>query len=251
MIRHIVDDVYQIAEYLPARAGVEAVLVYVLLNDGLPILIDCGAQVHRVGIMRELTELLDARAPEVVILTHSELPHAGNLSHIAREWPGVRVIVSNVMLPYIEITPQVPLANISTAHAGALLTPAGRPLQFVFALLKDQPGSQWIFDPRTGVLFCGDGFGYATTAADVQLFGDELPGGVSVAQFRGHHQTAFHYLRWVIPERFNADMDALFARHDVRVLAPIHGNAIRADIPGHVARLQQAVAEIRAAGVHA
>ena len=242
MIRNVCSDVFQVGECVAGAAGHEAVQVYVLMNAGRPILVDCGSQLHRAGLMAALTELLAGQPVDTVLLTHSELPHAGNLRQVAERWPGVRVIVSNVMLPYIEITPALPLERVATLKAGASLMVAGRQLEFVDALLKDQPGSQWINDPVTGTLFTGEGFGYLHSAEQCGQFSDEVAGGLSVEAFQVYHRTAFRFLRWVIADRLNADLDRMFERYAVRNIAPIHGHALRGDVPAHVARLKQALA---------
>lgn len=244
MLRNVCDDVYQIGECIDGRHGHEAVRVYVLLNEGRPILIDCGSHLHRAKLMAELETVLAGLAPEYIFLTHSELPHSGNLQKIAAQWPDIKVIVSNVLLPYIEIAPVLPLKQITTASPGTTLAFAGRELQFVAALLRDQPGSQWIYDSRTGILFTGDGFGYYHPAHLCEPFSDEIDGGIPEAYFREFHRNAFRFLRWVRPDRLNADLAKLFARRDIKMIAPIHGNAIRADISMHVERLQQAMTDI-------
>jgi|GEM_PF-1362292 len=244
MIRNITADIYQVGECVSGASGHEAVHVYVLMNNGQPILIDCGSQLHRTGIMQALNELLAGQTPSYVLLTHSELPHAGNLAQVARQWPSIHVIVSNVMLPYIEIAPVLPLGQITALRSGVTLQVAGRTLEFVEALLKDQPGSQWIFDRQTGTLFTGDGFGYYHSAEQCGRFSDEIAGGVSVAQFQAYHCTAFRFLRWVVAERLNADLEELLARYPITTIAPIHGGALRSEIQLHVNRLQTALTNI-------
>ncbi len=243
MIRHVVDDLYQIGEPVAGRRGFQAVQVYLLQNGDRPILVDCGSHLHRQPLMEALNGLLDGRIPATIFLTHSELPHAGNIAAVVEKWPSIRVIVSNVMLPYIEILPVLPLDQVSQAVPGTTLTLDGRTITFVDALLKDQPGSQWIYDHRTRTLFTGDGFGYVQPTG-ANRFSDEIPGGIQEAQFRAYHQTAFHFLRWVLPDRFNADLDHLFRRLPVEIIAPIHGPAIRGEIDRHRERLKRAIAAI-------
>ncbi|KAG1700589.1 hypothetical protein GQR58_005277 [Nymphon striatum] len=96
MIRKVVDDLYQVGESVVGDQGWhEAVRIYVLLNDGCPLLFDAGSHIHRGQIMNDLKELLGDTAPGYVFLTHTELPHTGNLSAILAEWPEINLVVSN------------------------------------------------------------------------------------------------------------------------------------------------------------
>ena len=212
MIRHVKDDLYQIGEHVAGGYGREAVNVYVLLNEDKPILIDCGSHLHNKSIMAEMDEVLDGRVPEHIFLTHSELPHAGNIASVAEKWPGIKVIVSNVMLPYIEVLPVLPLSQITQVVPGHKIECETRTIYFIDALLKDQPGSQWVYDDRTETIFTGDGFGYYTSDEKIDSFSDEIDGGIQAEQFVDYHKTTFHYLRWIKPDRFNKDLETMFSR---------------------------------------
>ncbi len=244
MIRQVKADLYQIGECVDGEHGHEAVRVYVLLNNGRPIIIDCGSHLHRQTIFRELDTVLAGAIPEYVFLTHSELPHSGNLQKVATKWPQIQVLVSTILLPYIELAPVIPLDQITTVAPGSVLYLAGRSLVFVAALLKDQPGTQWIYDRHTKTLFTGDGFGFYHAPGLCALFSHEVEGGIQQEQFRAYHANAFRFLRWVKPERFNADLDKLFQNRPVDIIAPTHGNAICGDIPAHLKRVKQAISDI-------
>lgn len=244
MIRQVTGDLYQISEIVSGRFGDEAVSVYVLLNGDRPVLIDCGSHLHRASIMADLDAVLVGRTPSHIFLTHSELPHAGNISAVVGRWPAIHCVVSNVMLAYIEVLPTLPLSQITQATAGSTVTVGGRTLEFVTALLKDQPGSQWIYDGQTQTLFSGDGFGYHCSPEQSGRFSDEIPGGIQTAQFESYHRQTFRFLRWIRPERFNADLDRLFGMRPISIVAPIHGAAIRGDIPLHQTRLKEAITAV-------
>jgi len=244
MIRHITGDLYQVSEIVSGQFGSEAVSVYVLLNGDQPVLIDCGSHLHRESIMADLETVLDGRTPAYIFLTHSELPHAGNISSVVSRWPDIHCVVSNVMLAYIEVLPTLPLAQITQATAGSMVTVGSRTLEFVTALLKDQPGSQWIYDGRTQTLFSGDGFGYHCPPEQSGRFSDEIPGGIQSEQFESYHRQTFRFLRWIQPERFNADLDRLIGMRPISIVAPIHGAAIRGDIDLHKERLKTAITAV-------
>ena len=104
MAIHVSGDLYQIGESVGGADGwCEAVRVYVLLNDGHPLIFDAGSHLHTAPIMADLKALLGEMKPAFVFLTHTELPHTGNMSAIAREWPEIEFVVSSGILPHVEL----------------------------------------------------------------------------------------------------------------------------------------------------
>ncbi len=247
MHSHVAGDLYQLGACVPGENGHEAVRVYVLENAGQPVLIDCGSHLHRPEFMAGLEALLKGVPPAYVFLTHSELPHVGNLQRVAQRWPAVQVIVSNVMLPYIEIPPVLPLSQVTAVRPGTVLDVGGRKLVFLTALLRDQPGSQWIYDTLTRALFTGDAFGYYHAAGECEAFSDQLPQDISTARFLRYHQNAFRFLRWTQPARLNADLARLFHARPIDIICPTHGNALRTNISAHLHNLQSALSSARTA----
>ena len=245
MIQHIKDDLYQIGEHVQTEHGFEAILTYVMLNEGRPILIDCGSHIHRQSVMQQLDSLIGEAVPEYLLLTHSELPHAGNITAVAERWPNIKVIVSNVMLPYIEVLPVLPLEQITQVVPGTKFDFPTRTIEFVDALLKDQPGSHWIYDSRTGTLFTGDGFGYFNDEQAIGQLPQTASTSVSQFAFEQYHKIAFRFLRWIRPERLAVDLRKMFTKRRVEVIAPIHGNAICGEIETHLDRLIDALTAVK------
>jgi flavorubredoxin len=224
--------------------GHEAVLVYVLTNGGRPILIDTGSHLHRAEIMREIDQVLEGRPPEVVFLTHTELPHTGNVRAIMAKWPGVMPVAPNLISAYIELAPVVELEKMVLAPVGRTASFAGRELKFLHGVLKDQPGTQWIYDPKEKVLFTADAFGYFHGPGECSLLGTEREGGVSLQMFSEYNSAQFKFLKWVIPGRLWSSLDKVF-EHDVEIIAPTHGNPIVGEVGIHFERLKESVAVIR------
>ncbi len=190
--------------------GTKSVRVYVLKNRNHPILIDTGSHLHQSKIMEKLDRVLEGASPEVIFLTHTELPHSGNLRAIVNKWPKSIPVVSNTIVPYIELAPIVELERIVLAPIASTQEFAGRRFEFVNAPLKDQPASQWIFDFETGTLFTADAFGYYHADGKCDLFPTEEGGAIESEGFREYHELAFRYLRWVIPELLNEGLTRSF-----------------------------------------
>lgn len=245
MIRHIVHDLYQIGESVTDKEGwSEAVRVYVLLNDGCPLIFDAGSHIHQDPIMNDLVELLGDKAPGYVFLTHTELPHTGNLRSISKVWPMAKFVVSSAILPHVEMPWWVNAEQIQYGYPGTNGTYGNRKISFSDAILKDQPGTHWMFDEETGALFTADAFGYLFPQSADQKFDDELEDGIPMEWSRMYHQSAFRFLSMVSGDKVNADFEKVFAARDVKVIAPTHGNAIRGNVHQHVDRVSYAIQEI-------
>lgn len=245
MLRHVVGDLYQVGESISGVDGWhEAVRVYVLLNDGCPLLFDAGSHIHREEIMADLKELLGDVAPGYVFLTHTELPHTGNLSSILKEWPETKLVVSSGILPHVELPWWVKEEQIQYGYAGTDEIYGGRRISFSDGILKDQPGTHWMFDEKTGTLFTADAFGYFFPETADANFNDELEDGVPADWFKSYHESAFRFLPMVIGKNVCADVDKVFAKREVKVIAPTHGNAIRANVAQHVEKIKSGLREI-------
>lgn len=245
MIKQIVGDLYQVGESAVGDNGwCEAVRVYVALNEGCSLLFDSGSHVHRSQIMEDLKSLLGDAVPGYVFLTHTELPHTGNLSAILEAWPTIKFVVSSGILPHVEMPWWVRPDQILFAKAGTSESFGGRQISFSDAILKDQPGTQWMFDEPSGSLFTADAYGYLFPQSADDQFDDEIDGGVPADWFRRYHEAAFRFLPMVDGSKVVTDLKRVFAKRKVNVIAPTHGNAIRGDVNGHVERVNQSILEI-------
>lgn len=242
MLRHVRDDLYQIGESVAGRDGWhEAVRVYVLLNDGCPLLFDSGSHIHRGAIMEELKTLLGNVAPGYVFLTHTELPHTGNIQAILEAWPETKLVASSAILPHVELPWWVREEQVLYGYAGTDEIYGGRHISFLDGILKDQPGTHWMYDAQSGTLFTADAFGYLYPGEADLKFDDELR--VEVEWLRRYHESAFRFLPQVSGAKLLAEIDQVFDKRDVRVIAPTHGNAMRQDIDRCRDRFSQAIKE--------
>ena len=245
MLRHVKDDLYQVGESVAGRDGLhEAVRVYVLLNDDCPLIFDAGSHLHSEEIMSSLKELLGDKAPEYIFLTHTELPHTGNLNVILKEWPDIKLVVSSGILPHVELPWWVEKDKIQYAYAGTEGVYGGRHISFLDAILKDQPGTHWMYDAETGTLFTADAFGYIFPASADALFDDELDASISTEYLYDYHASAFRFLPYVNGDKMMDDFHKVFDKRSIAVIAPTHGNAIRGNIRKALNNFEDAVRRI-------
>ena len=228
---HVSGDLCQIGESVSGTDGwCEAVRVYVLLNDGRPLIFDAGSHLHTDPIMTGLKSLLGDMEPAYVFLTHTELPHTGNMSAIAKAWPNIEFVVSSGILPHVELPWWVKPESVQYGYPGTDEVFAGRRISFLDAMLKDQPGTHWMYDHQTETLFTADAFGYLFPMSADQQLDDDLEDGIPADWLRRYHEAAFRFLKLSSGDHVIADFDRVFSKRDVSVIAPTHGNAIRGDV---------------------
>lgn len=245
MLRHVTGDLYQIGESVAGAEGWhEAVRVYVLMNDGCPLVFDTGSHVHSGQIMTDLKNLLGGTPPGFAFLTHTELPHTGNINTILDAWPETKLVVSSAILPHVELPWWVSEEQVRFAYAGTDEAYGGRRITFLDGILKDQPGTHWMYDEQTGTLFTADAFGYLFPQSADEKFDDELEEGVPQDWLKRYHESAFRFLPMVSGAKVNADIAKVFRARSVRTIAPTHGNAVRSDVSQSVERLKQVILEI-------
>ena len=245
MIKHISGDLYQIGESISGEGGWhEAVRVYVLLNDGCPLLFDAGSHIHSEEILADLKDLLGQDKPGYVFLTHTELPHTGNLSTILKHWPETKLVVSSEILPHVELPWWVTEDQVLYGYAGTEGEYGGRHISFLSGILKDQPGTHWMYDQITGALFTADAFGYLFPEEADNQCDDELDEGIPIDWLSRYHKSAFRFLPYVSADKLIADIDKVFKKRDVKIIAPTHGNAIRGDLDQCRSRFNEMMQEI-------
>ena len=62
-------------------------------------------------------------------------------------------MVSSGILPHVELPWWVTQEQVTYAYAGTEQRYGGRHISFLDGILKDQPGTHWMFDAVTGALF--------------------------------------------------------------------------------------------------
>ena len=242
---HISEDLYQIGESVCGTDGwCEAVRVYVLLNNGRPLIFDTGSHLHTAPLMADLKCLIGDMKPSYVFLTHTELPHTGNMTAIRNAWPDIEFVVSSGILPHVELPWWVKPASVRFGYPGTDEIFAGRRISFLDAMLKDQPGTHWMYDHQTGTLFTADAFGYLFPVSADQQLDDEMENGIPMDWLRRYHEAAFRFLKLSSADRVIADFDRVFSNRDVSVIAPTHGNAIRGDVTQCRSRFNNAMRQL-------
>ncbi|HEX3792479.1 MAG TPA: MBL fold metallo-hydrolase [Pseudonocardiaceae bacterium] len=197
---------------------------YLVTGDTGTLLVDSGHPAFWGGYRDALYQALDGRPLDYVMPTHAEVPHAGALTLLYHEWPGLTV-VGNTQ-DYHLFHPELPDSAYRPMPVvgNQLVDLGGRTFEIMPALFKDLATTVWGFDDRTKVFFPADAFAYMHWHSEdaCGLTMEELPGEpepdnfqfiISGVQYRDMNEKV---------DRFQE----LMTEYQVVTLAPAHGTVL-------------------------
>ena len=217
----------------------EHVSLYLLRAPEGTVLVDSGSFYHREEITAAVDEATDGEGPDAIVLSHSDYPHAANVSPLGGDTDDVELVASSAS-PAQQGLPEARKCDI-----GGSLTIQGREFSFVDPPLADRSHTTWIYDHGDGVLFTADGFGNYHDPGECDYRSGDFPEATPADRIYEYHRDNLVWLRYVAPEKVESALDEIFATHDVQAVAPIHGNPIeRADVDTYRGRLRDAMERI-------
>jgi glyoxylase-like metal-dependent hydrolase (beta-lactamase superfamily II) len=228
--------------------------LYLVVGDQKTALVDMGISIHYPAIEQALERLLGDRTLDYAVPTHPEPAHSGNLAKIVTRYPEARIVGD--VRDYHLIFPTLADRLLPMAAGSRILLGGGAELVLLPAVLRDLPNTQWIYEPRSQVMFVADGFLYRHMPPgpdgddaphrpdECGLLSTELPSLPDAANTGRIFQNALAWARFVDGSPIFTDLEALFARYQPAFLAPAHGNVI-ADIASILPVMREAFGHAR------
>lgn len=237
MARELVDDVHWIRNCHPDD-GRHLHMSEYLLRDGTDtILVDSGSSHYREEIISEVNRLTDGGGPDVVLLTHSTLPHTENVPAFEDEWGETETIAATGRFPEV-----VGLPDAEVRQLNQPVEFAGRPFTCIHPLLTDVTVSQWAYDHESGVLFTAEAFGHYHDAENCGQTSAEMEGGIPTEHIDDFYMDKLPFVDFLDREKLGDAFEMLFDILDVTYVAPIHGTPVAAeDIDDYVDDVMQAL----------
>lgn len=201
----------------------EHVSLYLLREGDEVILVDSGSFYHRGEITNAITDATDGDGPDAIILSHSDYPHAANVSPLGGDTKEVELIASSGS------PGQQGLPDARKCEIGGQLNVKGRTFSFIDPPLADRSHTTWIYDHSDGVLFTADGFGNYHPSGQCRSLSGDFPSMIPLEDIYEYHRDNLVWLRYVAPEKVERTLDGIFDEFEVNAIAPIHGNPIEGD----------------------
>lgn len=231
MTRRLIGDVYWLANCHADDGRHLHLSEYLIRGDDGTVLVDSGSSLHRDEIITKTNQLTDGAGPDVVLLTHSTLPHTENVPAFESEWGKLETIAATGRFPEI-----VGLPNARPRRLNRPVEFVGRPITCIHPLLTDVTVSQWAYDHESGVLFTAEAFGHYHDPDACELTSGELDGGIPDEHLRRFYLDKLPFIDYLDPDSLETAFEQLFDILDVSYIAPIHGNPVNAgDIDDYLA----------------
>jgi flavorubredoxin len=208
---------------------------YLILGSERALLYDTSAPGQWIAVSHELDRLLGERSLDIIVPSHPEVPHCGNVSRLLRKYPGAMVVGD--VRDYHVYYPS--LVDRFTAMEKEVYIDLGGGKEFVLldAIIRDLPSTRWGYETSEGVLFVADAFAFSHHPAISDDDGPaHLPGECSLLSSEmcppTHDQIAWvtkaglFWIQYVKIDAYLKQVEALLQKYPASLVAPAHGSVI-------------------------
>ena len=191
---------------------------YLILDEKVAIL-DTADQRKSQEWWANLTEALQGRTPDYLIVHHMEPDHAANIARVAEAFPQAKIVLSAAamkMLPNFFPTTDL-TSRCQVVKEGDTLSLGSHTLQFVAAPMVHWPEVLMSYEQQEKVLFAADGFGKFGALCHEQYNADGTLSDWACEARRYYFNIVGKYGMQVQNVLKKA------AALDIRAIAPLHG----------------------------
>lgn len=195
-------------------------------------------------ILAELDACLDGRCLDYLVVSHPDVPHAGNTHRILHAHPDATLVAPAVGENHA-------LYHLGAAHKvapGDLLDLGGHRIRVLEATFLDAAMSIWLMEENAGLLLPVDWIGFPLMDGEFLRCEDELEAPVDVDRLTEFHGRVMFWFQYVDVPKVQAEIDRLWRELRPRMLGPAHGVVIRRDPRRFFEAMKEVVARVSETG---
>jgi flavorubredoxin len=216
--------------YIPQNA-------YILCGERT-LMLDTLSPASDDRVLGAIESVLADRPLDYLVVSHPDVPHAGNTARILRRYPDATLVAPR----YGDLHALYHLEDSLKVGEGDSIDLGGRVVHFHEATFLDAPMHLWMTDEQTRTLFCVDWMGLPLFGGEGLLCLDEvLDDNVTdadlVDRYYEFHGRVMSWFQYVDVPKVAADMDWVRTHFSPDVIAPSHGPPVRSEAAGGTARL--------------
>ncbi|RBI62319.1 flavodoxin/nitric oxide synthase [halophilic archaeon] len=220
--------------YQEGREAYVPQCAYLIEGDEETLLFDTLSPASTDQILDAVDDLVGDRGLDYLVVSHPDVPHAGNTMPILEEHPEATLVApaygNDHELYHLD-------GGIHVAE-GDSIDLGGRVVDFHEATFLDAPVSVWMSERETETLFPVDWMGFIHLEDEALTFVDELDGEFDTSRLVEFHGRVLFWYQYVDVEKTNAEIDDLIETFDPEIIAPAHGLVIREDATEYMATMK-------------
>ncbi|PSP57831.1 flavodoxin/nitric oxide synthase [Halobacteriales archaeon QH_7_66_36] len=221
------------AVYIPQCA-------YLLCGEEESLLLDTLSPAGSDHILDELEALLDGDGLDYLVVSHPDVPHAGNTLAILDAYPDATLVAPR----YGDDHELYRLDDALRVGEGDEIDLGGYVVAFHEATFLDAPVSLWMSERTTDTLFPIDWLGFPHGESEALQFVDELDAPLGDDRLVQFHGRVLFWHQYVDVSKVKREIDRLIATHEPEQLAPAHGLVVRREATEQMTRMKGVVEEI-------
>lgn len=173
-------------------------------------------------ILTTLGELLGERELDYLVVSHPDVPHAGNTLAILEQYPDATLVAPR----YGDRHELYHLDRSRKVGEGDTIDLGGLEVAFHEATFLDAPVSMWMSELTTGTLFPVDWLGFPYPESESLTPVSEVDSELSVRRLVEFHGRVMFWYQYVDVDVVEREVDHLVERFDPNAIAPAHGLVI-------------------------
>ena len=168
-----------------------------------------------------LSEALEGRTPDYLIVHHMEPDHSGAIGKLIEKYPGITVVATAMAIKFLGQFNPGKSFKTQAVKEGDTLDLGGKTLRFFTAPMVHWPEVMVSLEEASGTLFSADAFGRFGALSKIAFWADEDSDWACEARR--------YYFN--ICGKYGPQVTALLKKlPQVKVIAPLHGPVIRKDL---------------------
>ncbi|MDY6765507.1 MAG: MBL fold metallo-hydrolase [Halobacteria archaeon] len=195
-------------------------------------------------IVDRLESLLDGRELDYLVVSHPDVPHAGNAFRILNEYPDATLVAPK----YGSKHELYHLDDATHVGEGDSIDLGGFTVDFHEATFPDAAVHVWMSERETEMLLPVDWMGMPHMDTECLSFVDELETELDVDRLVEFHGRVLFWYQYVDVPKTKAEIGNILEKFDPEIIAPAHGNIIRENADECILMMKDVVEEINKGG---
>lgn len=213
---------------------------YLFVGEEQTLLFDTLSPASGVHLLDEIEAILGDRPLDYLVLSHPDVPHAGNTMTLLREHPETTLVAPR----YGNDHELYHLDDATLVGEGDSLDLGGFVIDFHEATFLDAPVHIWLTERTHEMLLPVDWMGFPHKSSEALRCVDEIPDDLTQDRLVQFHGRVLFWHLYVDPEKVKREIDYLIYRYDPKMILPAHGLVIRENATAYMELMKAVVDEI-------